>query len=167
MPEILWVFLQNSLTSFLYFLIPASATISEKALFHCNKVCGVSYSRILHASRTSTLQYKSRKITEEKSALQPHFPVQLFRHIFYFPDVLYLLVQISLDCGNVFQWSNLFFKWLIKTYLSECMTVCNLWAVVNTVQLWNSLLMVDCTKLSLFPCQQKLSPQLEPDFCLL
>lgn len=34
------------------------------------------------------------------------------------------------------------------TYLSESMTVCNLWAIVNTVQLWNSLLMVDCTKLS-------------------
>lgn len=115
------MFLKNSLISFLYLLIPASATISEKAPFRCSKFCGVSFSRILPASRTSTLQYKSRKITEEKSDLQPHFPV---------------LVQVSLDYGNAFQRSHLFFKWLIKLiYLSESMTVCNRWAIVNTVQL--------------------------------
>jgi len=34
------------------------------------------------------------------------------------------------------------------TYLSESMTVCNLCAIVNIVQLQNSILMVDCTKLS-------------------
>lgn len=83
---------------------------------------------------------------------------QLFSHIFQ-SQFRYLWIM-----GTYFK-EVIYFSNGLSKLTSECMSVCNLWAVVNTVQLWNSLLMVDCTKLSLFPCQQKLSPHLEPDFC--
>lgn len=70
---------KNLFISFLYLFIPASATILEKAPFRCNKLCGVSYSRILPASRTSTLQHKSIKITggKKQTNTKPYFPVLL------------------------------------------------------------------------------------------